>query len=119
MKRNATITLLVMVLVVGLINWRGAAQQRVGPTRWEYAQFEAVFAINAFMFSPPGPQLSSGSLSGLYTAMTGQRPVKHVADQAGDCTYEDIMNAAGAQGWELVSAEDTQEGKKMVFKRPG
>jgi hypothetical protein len=104
---------------IGLSVWLTHAQVAGAPRHvaWEYAQYGVIGGANSYYFATPGPRLSADSLVGLYTAMTGRRPQKHAADQAGDCTTVDILNAAGAQGWEVVGDKEGPLGTVVTFKR--
>ena len=115
---KALIVCAAFLSAIGVSVWMTYAQVAAAPRHlvWEYATYHEQPAINEADFDTSGPRIRGNGLAAIYTALTGQQPIKHIAGQAADCTYLDIMNAAGAQGWELVS--ETRDGPKtMVFKR--
>ncbi len=108
----------VFLSAIGVSGWFTRAQVAAPPRYpvWQYAQFFDT-TMNSCDFSTSGPRIHADTVAGLYIAMTGKQPIKHVANQAVDCTYLDIMNAAGAQGWEFVSETEDHLGTRILFKR--
>jgi len=119
-QKMAGVVVIAMLAAI-LTRWTAQAAPAPAPahvTRWEYAQFQGSSAGNVYAFNPPGKQIKGKSLAVLYKAMTGKDPVKHDEGQAVDCIYLDIMNAAGADGWELVKMEEKELGENtFTFKR--
>jgi hypothetical protein len=120
------VAIVVIGVLLGIGIARLTAQAAPAPAghspKWEYAQYSDISGVEFYAFTPPGKQLMGKTLSALYYAMTGKDPAKHAEDQSGDCSYLDIMNAAGADGWELIQStvqDNAPLGKShtFIFKR--
>jgi hypothetical protein len=117
MRKHAMLT--VAMVLLGSFIWSMAAIPSPTPKTkgWEYAEFSQSATDEDFAVKWPSPWLRDTTLAGLYTKVAG-RPFQKSADKA-NCTWFDILNALGSQGWELVQElpADRFHNKRYLFKR--
>jgi hypothetical protein len=110
----------VSVVLVSMILVSTAAGETPA-AKWEYAEFSISRASGREFddFQGGGKAFHGNSLAELYKSMTGKAPVKRRTDQPSDCLPLDILDAAGAMGWELVTLDKSLTNLTIyTFKRP-
>jgi hypothetical protein len=86
-----------------------SADSHTQRTQWEYAII--FLGTSTQQFSAPGKMINADSLSELHRKMGGKGEFLSILD---------LLNLAGNEGWEMVSANSLSSGNatQYVFKRP-